>query len=103
MSPHCDDEKKYGVVERLTARIAALHADGQQLDGRTIVEVNTVNGVRFAFENGSWGLIRASSNKPELVVVCESMQSEAEMREIFDIIRRLLAGEDAVKSFNQEL
>ena len=35
----------------------------------------TVNGVRVALEDGSWVLVRASSNKPEIVVVVESTRS----------------------------
>ena len=34
-------------------------------------------------ENGAWALVRASSNTPNLVVVCESPDSEAELRAIF--------------------
>jgi phosphomannomutase len=34
--------------------------------------VNTINGIRFTLEDGSWGLIRTSSNKPALVNVVES-------------------------------
>ena len=41
-----------------------------------ITEVLTVNGIRFSFEDGSWGLIRASSNKPSLVIVTESPTSD---------------------------
>ncbi len=41
-------------------------------------------------QDGTWGLVRASSNKPELVVVVESPTSEANMRAIFaDIDARL--------------
>ena len=49
----------------------------------TLADINTVNGVRFTLEDGAWGLVRASSNTPNLVVVCESSESEAEMRAIF--------------------
>ena len=103
MSPHCDDEEKYQVVDRLTHQIQDLHAKQLPLCGRKISAVNTVNGVRFTFDNGSWGLIRASSNKPELVVVCESMEAEQEMRDIFGLVRELLQGEPSVKAFNQEI
>ena len=44
---------------------------------RTIRDLVTVNGVRVTVEDGSWGLVRASSNKPELVVVVESPVCEA--------------------------
>jgi phosphomannomutase / phosphoglucomutase len=103
MSPHCDDEIKYGVVDRLIEKLTYHYASQSPLGGRRITHINTINGIRFSFANGSWGLIRASSNKPELVVVCESMETEQEMREIFNSIRQLLAEEPAVKAFNQEL
>ena len=103
MSPHCDDEEKYQVVDRLIQQIQDLHAKRLPLGGRKISEINTVNGVRFTFENGSWGLIRASSNKPELVVVCESMETEQEMQGIFGLVRELLRAEPSVKAFNQEI
>jgi phosphomannomutase / phosphoglucomutase len=103
MSPHCDDTKKYGVVERLTSTITAMKDDGTKVCGESIVSLNTVNGIRFGLANGGWGLIRASSNKPELVVVCESMQSDAEMRAIFAWIKQQLAAEPAVGAFNQEI
>jgi phosphomannomutase / phosphoglucomutase len=101
MSPHCADELKYDVVDRLTAKIAAFPANGTKICGQVIVDINTVNGIRFTLDNGAWGLIRASSNKPELVVVCESMKSEAEMKNVFGFIQQLLAEETAVGDFNQ--
>jgi phosphomannomutase/phosphoglucomutase len=45
--------------------------------------VNTVNGARVTLEDGSFVLVRASSNKPELVVVVESTVSDADMRALF--------------------
>ncbi|MGB3455679.1 MAG: phosphomannomutase/phosphoglucomutase, partial [Litorimonas sp.] len=62
MSPYCADEEKYGVVERIVAEIRKAHSDGETIIGQKIVDVNTVNGVRYTLEDGSWGLIRASSN-----------------------------------------
>jgi phosphomannomutase / phosphoglucomutase len=103
MSPHCDDEVKYGVVERLSLQITRMFENRESIDGKTIRDINCVNGIRFSFDNGSWGLIRASSNKPELVVVCESMQSAEEMQEIFAFIRKLLTSEPAVGAFNQTI
>src|SRR5690606_24525720 len=68
MSPHCDDEKKYAVLERIVEEYQALAAAGGSILGRKITEVITVNGARVRLEDGSWVLVRASSNKPELVV-----------------------------------
>ncbi|MEM8837456.1 MAG: phosphomannomutase/phosphoglucomutase, partial [Pseudomonadota bacterium] len=76
MSPHCDDERKYGVVDKVVKRFEAMKAAGEKIDGHDIRELITVNGVRVVAEDGTWGLVRASSNKPELVVVVESPVSE---------------------------
>jgi phosphomannomutase / phosphoglucomutase len=103
MSPHCADEDKYHVVDRIAQHIAQIHRTGGTLGGRRIETLNTVNGIRFGFDNGSWGLIRASSNKPELVVVCESMESEIELRSIFTLIKNMTDKEQAVGAYNQTI
>ena len=54
---------------------------GDKVAGQQIRDLVTVNGVRVTVEDGTWGLVRASSNKPELVVVVESPVSEARMRD----------------------
>src|SRR5437763_14483350 len=71
MSPHCADEVKYGVVDQVVAHFQAAHAQGAKVAGQAIRDLVTVNGVRVTVEDGTWGLVRASSNKPELVVVVE--------------------------------
>ena len=104
MSPHCADETKYGVVERVVAEYQALAAAGGSILGRKIVEVITVNGVRVALEDGSWVLVRASSNKPELVVVVESMRSADDMRALFhQEVKPRLATYPEVGAYNQEI
>ena len=62
-----------------------------------------VNGIRVVLEDGTWGLVRASSNKPELVVVVESPVSEANMRAIFADIDATLAGYPEVGAYNQKI
>lgn len=104
MSPHCDDELKYGVLERIVKEYADLAAAGGEILGRKIVEAITVNGVRVHLEDGSWVLVRASSNKPELVVVVESMRSEDDMRDLFrKEIKPRLAAYSEIGAFNQEI
>jgi len=103
MSPHCDDEKKYEVLDRIVAQVQK-HADGGgTFIGQKLRDVNTVNGVRFTVEDGTWGLIRASSNKPELVVVVESPTSEENRNEMFREIEKILEGYPEVGEFNQKL
>ena len=62
----------------------ALQKEGDKVAGQKIRDLVTVNGVRVTVEDGSWGLVRASSNKPELVVVVESPVSEQRMRDMFE-------------------
>jgi phosphomannomutase/phosphoglucomutase len=103
MSPHAADTEKYDILERLVARLVAKHDAGEKIAGRTIKQVVTVNGARVILDNGSWGLVRASSNTPNLVVVCESSQSEAEMRAIFAEIDAVIRTEPAVGDYDQTI
>ena len=101
MSPYCADTEKYTVLERLVEKLAAKAEAGDTLAGRAIKEVVTVNGARVILDNGSWGLVRASSNTPNLVVVCESSESEAELREIFAEIDAVIRTEPLVGAYDQ--
>ena len=104
MSPHCADEAKYGVVEEVTAVYQALAREGASILGRKIRDVLTVNGVRVTLEDGSWLLVRASSNKPELVVVVESLRSADDMRALFhEEVKARLTRWTAVGAYNQEI
>ncbi|WP_312138480.1 phosphomannomutase/phosphoglucomutase [Brevundimonas sp.] len=104
MSPHCADEEKYDVLARIVKEYEELAASGGSILGRKIVEAITVNGVRVHLEDGSWVLVRASSNKPELVVVVESMRSEDDMRDLFHKeVKPRLANHPEIGAFNQEI
>jgi phosphomannomutase / phosphoglucomutase len=104
MSPHCDDEKKYKIVDDVVAEYQKLAADGGSILGRRIRDVNTVNGARVTLEDGSWVLVRASSNKPEMVVVVESVTSEDDMRRLFrEEVKPRLATRPEVGAYNQEI
>lgn len=103
MSPHCDDEKKYGVVDRVVKHFEKVAANGGELAGQKIRELITVNGVRIVLDDGTWGLVRASSNKPELVIVVESPTSEDNMRAIFAEIDAELSKYPEVGAYNQKI
>ena len=103
MSPHCADEIKYEVADRVVARLQAMQARGEPLAGQPIRDLVTVNGVRVTVEDGTWGLVRASSNKPELVVVVESPASEARMRAMFEAVDRILRENPEVGAYNQTI
>lgn len=102
MSAHCDDEIKYGVIDQVVAEYQGLAASGARLLGRAIRDVNTVNGARVTLEDGSFVLARASSNKPEVVVVVESTRSEDDMRALFhDEVKLRLGAHTEVGAYNQ--
>jgi phosphomannomutase / phosphoglucomutase len=103
MSPHCDDEKKYAVVDEIVRHFSAAKENGDEVAGQPIRDLLTVNGVRVTLEDGTWGLVRASSNKPELVVVVESPVSEARMREMFAAIDAALRVHPEVGAYNQTI
>ena len=104
MSPHCADEEKYQVVQKIVAEYEALAAKGGEILGRKIREVITVNGVRVALDDGSWVLVRASSNKPEIVVVVESTRDADDMRALFHKeVKPRLAAHPQVGKYNQEI
>ena len=103
MSPYCSDLEKYDTLDRLVAKLVAKLEAGETLGGRAIKEVVTVNGARVILDNGAWGLVRASSNTPNLVVVCESPESDAEMRAIFEDIDAVIRTESNVGEYDQTI
>jgi phosphomannomutase / phosphoglucomutase len=103
MAPFCKDEEKYVVVEELVKQIKIIKDNKDKIDGQVINEVLTVNGIRFSFEDGSWGLIRASSNKPSLVIVTESPSSNERKKKIFDFIDNLLKKTGKIGEYDQKI
>ena len=103
MSPYAADTEKYDILQRLVDKLVAKADTGDSFAGRAIKEVVTVNGARVILDNGSWGLVRASSNTPNLVVVCESSESEDEMRAIFAEIDAVIRTEPGVGDYDQTI
>ena len=103
MAPFCKDEQKYKVVEDLIIQIKEIKDKKIKIDNQEIKEILTVNGIRFTFEDGSWGLIRASSNKPSLVVVTESPTSNDRKINIFRFIDEILAKTGKIGEYDQKL
>ena len=88
----CPDEKKYGVIEQLQQELKAEYG------GENVVDIN---GARVTFGSG-WGLVRASSNLPQLVLVFEA-KSEDELSRIKDIFRKkLLRFPEVAKEWDNE-
>ena len=103
MSPFCKDEEKYKIVDEMIDKIKDLQNNKIKIDGQEISNILTVNGVRFSFNDGSWGLIRASSNKPSLVIVTESPTSDLRKKKIFDFIDDLLKKTGKIGEYDQKI
>jgi phosphomannomutase/phosphoglucomutase len=103
MSPHCDDERKYAVVDKVVKDFREMKSRGEKLGGHLVRDLITVNGVRVVADDGTWGLVRASSNKPELVIVVESPVSEERMREMFKGVDAVLRRNPEVGAYNQSI
>ena len=103
MAPFCEDNEKYKVIENIAQEIEKVRKEKIKIDNQEIKEILTVNGVRFSFKDGSWGLVRASSNKPSLVVVTESPTSDERKIKIFRFIEQLLTETGKVGEYDQKL
>ena len=103
MAPFCKDEEKYKVVDEMVNKVQQLKKDNIKIDGKSITEILTVNGIRFSLEDGSWGLIRASSNKPSLVVVIESPTSFERLESIYNFINGLLQKTGKIGEYDQTI
>ena len=103
MAPHCDDSEKYKVIDIITNKFKELFKKKIKIAGKVIIEILTVNGIRFTLEDGSWGLVRASSNKPSLVVVIESVESVNDIKVIFTFINKLLKATGKIGQYDQEI
>ena len=103
MAPFCKDEEKYQVVEGLVDQIEKIKKEKIKIDHQEIKEILTVNGIRFSFEDGSWCLISASSNKPSLVIVTESPSFNERKIKIFHFIDDLLKKTGRVGDYDQKI
>ncbi len=72
----CPDDKKYQVIEQITK------------DFKKKYKVIDINGARVVFEGG-WGLVRASSNLPVLVLRFEA-KTKKRLDEIQQIFKKEL-------------
>ncbi len=103
MGPFCKDNEKYDVIDNITLKIKDLKNKNIKIEGQEIVDILTVNGIRFTLNDGSWGLIRASSNKPSLVIVTESPTSDKIKKEIFNFIDKLLQETGKIGEYDQKI
>ena len=103
MAPFCKDEEKYQVVDLITEQFKEFKENKTKINDQLIKEIITINGVRFVLEDNSWGLIRASSNKPSLVVVVETLKSNKDTKNIFDFIDRTLQKTGKVGEYDQKI
>ena len=90
--PACADAVKHAVARRLCERLGAL----TELGGRSVASHVEAGGLRAQTDGGSWALIRASSNTPNLVVMAESIESAQHRDAILADLTTLLETEPEV-------
>ena len=73
------DEYKYTVIDNLTKYFKSNYDD-----------VLDINGVRVSFPDGSWGLVRASSNLPAIVMRFEA-KSQERLEEVIQIFHKQIS------------
>ena len=103
MAPFCKDNEKYQLVDNIVKKIKEIKKNKTKIDGQEIDEILTINGIRFTFKDGSWGLVRASSNKPSLVIVTESPTSNERKEKIFNFIDNLLQKTGKIGEYDQKI
>ena len=103
MSPFCKDDEKYNVIDEITSKIKKIKDNNEKIDDLSITSILTVNGIRFTLKDSSWGLVRASSNKPSLVIVTESPTSEQRKKKIFYFIDKLLQETGKIGEYDQKI
>lgn len=99
----CSDARKHDIAAALRDEYAAEMRRGGLVAGREIVEIAATDGVRFTLSDGSWGLVRASSNKPSLVLVVESLTSREDMVAIFADLEARVRRFPEVGAYDQSL
>ncbi|MBU1178704.1 phosphomannomutase/phosphoglucomutase [Patescibacteria group bacterium] len=97
-----NDKEKYEIVDQVIKYFQGLQKDKKKFAGLAITELITVNGIRFMLEGGAWGLVRASSNQPNLVITCESFNTRREMYDIMEATQEHLASYN-IGEYDQEM
>lgn len=89
--PQVPEEKKYKVVDEIAREIQARLAQDGKFANKRVKDVLLINGIRLEFEDGSWLLIRASSNTPNLVIVAETFDQDGrDLRNLDSALREVL-------------
>ena len=103
MGVYCADKHKYEVVEKVTNYFINCKSKGVRFLDQKIINLIAINGIRLELEDGTWGLIRASSNKPSLVVVIESPISNQQMHNMFNEINIVLKQHKEIGEYDQKI
>jgi phosphomannomutase / phosphoglucomutase len=93
-SANCAGEIKDRVVGGAIAVFQAMFAAGQRPDGHAL---------RCTLADGSWCLVRTSSNRPDIVVVVESPVSQERLHQMFALAGGVLRRRPDVGGDNQTL
>ena len=103
MQPRCADEVKLRVVDQLRLNYEQDMREKRPIAGHYITRVVTINGIRAHFDDGSWFLVRASSNIPALVVLGESFTDRRRLHTMMEEVIDRLAKFPEVGEYDQKM
>jgi phosphomannomutase / phosphoglucomutase len=100
--PLVPEARKYEIVDEIQARIEKVVRETGEFAGQEVAgEPMTVNGIRVNMKDGSWLLVRASSNTPNLVIIAESFDADGALLERMDReLRELIKDIDGIGEFD---
>ena len=87
------EARKYEIMDEIRQKIEEEVSASGKFGGVEVADVLTVNGIRVNLVDGSWLLIRASSNTPKLVIVAESFDEDGALLEELDRAARQVVAE----------
>ena len=103
MQPHCSDTSKYKIVEKIKEEYIDAFKNNVAIQDHKIKDIITVNGIRVVFNDGSWFLVRASSNVPALVVLGESFTTQNRLSEMMKEVIQRFENYPEIGEFDQKM
>jgi phosphomannomutase/phosphoglucomutase len=95
------ESRKYKIVDEIRQRIEEFIRPNGVFAGVEVSELLTINGIRVNLADGSWLLVRASSNVPHLVIIGESFDEDgSRLIEMDTILRQLCSDVEDMGEFD---
>ena len=101
LQPPVADTEKYAALADITGAIESHLSNGGRIGGHAVISTSRVSGLRMNLENGGFALLRASSNTPNLVIVCESPVGPEDLDAILGSIEGFVEDDPRVGNYDR--